>query len=113
MELDDDEVELSKWTGELRESDDEFFLSVHRNSDDSTQSMRYYWARIETDGDLARAWIPGFDVFKKLVEEGVLQGQIDNGAYEVTLTDLEADDVRSLSSKTLPTLPVIFRRIGR
>jgi hypothetical protein len=113
LELDGDEPKLSRWTGLLRESDDDLFLNVFSNGDDAGQSKRYSWARIERDGDIACAWVPAFDEFKKLVAEGTLPGQVDSVAYEVTLTELDADDLRSLSSKSAPTVPVFFRRIGR
>jgi hypothetical protein len=112
LEPDGDEAKLSKWNGVLRELNDGLFLNV-RFENDATRSTRYYWARVENDDDVVRAWIPAHDVFKRLVTEGIFPGEIDGDEYEVTLNNLNADHLRLLSSNTLPTVPVIFRRIGK
>ena len=112
LELDGDEVHLRVSTASLRLLNDAVFLNVMVPGDDRDAKPRYYWARVEKDGDSARAWIPDYDELEKLVSKGSLPGEIDRQAYEIMLGRLSSEHERILSTDALPVFPVVFRRIG-
>jgi hypothetical protein len=112
LRFDDGDTRLEHWTGILRILDDEIFLNVTEQSEGVT-SPRYAWARIQKDGDLAFALVPSYEELEKLVLNGALPGHIDNARYEITLTELTAEHMRFLASNSLPTVPVLFRRIAK
>jgi hypothetical protein len=108
-----DEVHLRKGTGVLSQLNDTMFLNVQERREEGQQPRRYFWAAIERDGDVARAWVPAYDELKKLINDGVVSGEIDESAYEITLDKLTNGEANLISSRKFPTVPVLFRRIGR
>ena len=112
LEIDGDEVLLRESTGTLRALNGALFLNVRNEKEDTMAQPRYYWARVEKDGHLVRAWLPNYDRLEELVTEGVLPGQVDKFGYEITLGQLNSEHELLLSSEAFQVIPVAFRRIG-
>ncbi len=112
LEIDGDEVLLRESTGTLRVLNGALFLNVRNEEEGTMAQPRYYWARVEKDGHLVRAWVPNYDRLEELVTEGILPGQVDRFEYEITLGELKSEHELLLSSEALPVIPVVFRRIG-
>ena len=97
----------------LRESGSWIFASV--KDEGSSESVRYFWARVKQENGQIVVWDPSVKRFKQLVEEGKLPGVIKNGS--VILGDLKPEHYVLITSGAEGVLfdwdePGVIMRIG-
>jgi len=93
----------------LHSSGDWFFASFK-------EDQAYLWFRIVKEENQILFWIPSFEKFKSLVEEGVLPGEIKNS--NVLLGELGPQHLDIIKSEEHGVLfhwdePLVFSRVGR
>lgn len=96
----------------LRVSDGWMFINVA--GDDNAG---YYWARIRNqDGRLIFVWLPSFDKSKKLVENGILPGEVRGSTVSLNL--VRPEHLKIITSEAHGVIfdweePVVLRRVDQ
>ena len=114
VEEKDDALRLETLKVTFRRSGEWIFASM-RDESASKKENEYVWGRVRKVDDLILVWLPDADKFKRLIEEGILPGETDDG---VLLTDLKKAHYEIITSGAQGVLfewdePMILRRVPR
>ncbi len=95
----------------LQTSDDWMFGSTKEDPEDKN----FVWGRIKREDNQLIIWNPSVSKFKKMVEDGILPGVVDNTG-NVVLGELTSDHISLIASEGNGVLfdwedPDVFRRL--
>lgn len=113
IEEKDDALVLESVSAQLRTSGDWIFASF-TGIDDELDKEGYLWGRLERDEDRLLLWWPRPERFRRLVEEGLLPGEVDDG--DVVLGELGEQHLAIIGSEEHGVLfawdePMTFQRL--
>lgn len=104
---------LESYQIEMREAG-EWTMGNFKN-EGSTPS--YLWGLVKNDQGQIIIWTPDPEYFKKLVQEGVLPGKVEQGG-DVLLEKLTPEHLKAMMSETRGVCwnwknPIVFLRVGK
>jgi hypothetical protein len=108
-----EDMKLKSFDIRLNTSEDWTFGSTKENPEDT----RFVWGRIKREDNQLVIWSPSVSKFKKMVQDGVLPGTVDENG-DITLGELSADHIKVITSETRGVLfnwddPIVFIRLTK